>query len=79
MHPIAIVVGPEADGLQRFAAEELRNYLRRLFDVPVEISEEKPKESAACIYLGLVSDPHIRQAGPRLPDLSDQGHLVRRL
>ncbi len=79
MKKISIVTAEDADELQRFAAEELRYYLQRLFGIFAEIGGTGPDGSDTCFYLGLVSASHIQDASPSLPHLSDQGHLLRRL
>ena len=79
MNATVIVIAPDADELQRFAAAELRRYLQRLFGVSAVVRSRKPDGSHTCFLLGPVSASHIRQAGPSLPNLSSQGHLLRRV
>lgn len=70
MKKICIVTAKTADELQRFAAEELRYYLKRLFGNFAEIGGTVRDGSGTYLYLGLVSASHIRDASPPLPHLS---------
>ena len=79
MSNIHIYISPEADELQRFAASELQRYLRRLFKVSAEIVTGRPEQSGSRFILGLASAPHVQQATTGLPDLSPQGHMLRRV
>jgi hypothetical protein len=76
--PVNILIAADADALQRFAADELRAYLHKLFGISVEIRSERPEEPHICFLLGQIDDAHIQQAGSQLPALSDQGILIRR-
>ena len=76
---VHIAIGEGADALVRFAAEELSGYLERLFRVPAAIVDWRPDGERPCFLVGLVTDPHVRKACSSLPDLSDQGLLVRRV
>ena len=75
----SICIAQNADDLQRFAAAELKTCLQRLFGIAVEIDDRRSDEPCTCFLLGLITAPHVQQACPDLPALSDQGHLVRRL
>jgi len=75
----AICVSPDADELQRFAADELRGYLKRLFGVDAKTVVGPEARAKHRFVLGLSSDALVRQAAKGLPELSSQGHLVRRV
>ena len=79
MEPVTIVTAPDADELQGFAASELQTYIRRLFGIEARMGPGAVALDAAHFLVGLVTDPHLREACPDLPVLSDQGHLVRRV
>ena len=79
MNKAHIWTAPDADDLQQFAAHELQQYLRRLFNVSAEIVSTTPPKSGAHFILGLAKAPHIQQASSGLPSLSTQGHLLRRV
>lgn len=77
--PVNIVVGPDAPVLERSAAAELAEGLRRLHGITAEIGTQI-KAGAETILVGSpTSNPStaavIAQNWPR--DLSDQGHVVR--
>ena len=78
---IAICVDPDADELERFAACELESYLEKLFGIRAGITSAPADEADTRFVLGLKGRPHVdpalRDGGT--PDLSDQGHLVRRV
>ena len=74
-----IVISPEADSLERYAAGELRLYLQRLFRVEAGIGHTAPRRPGMRFILGLIEAAHVRRAGNRLPALSPQGHLLRRV
>jgi hypothetical protein len=77
MESICIALDPGADELQRFAADELRRYLRRLFNLDARIGDRDGRRP--CFLLGRADAPWLNQACPQLPELSDQGILLRRL
>ena len=85
---VAVVVGPQAPALERFAATELSELLRKLFDARVAIATAVPApakagaEATSLVLLGSpATNPAIAEAARNLPGgwpkLSDQGHLVR--
>ena len=76
---VRIALSPAADELQNFAAAELKQYLKKLFDVEAALEYGPPQGKGAAILLGRTDAPHLRQVCPSLPDLSDQGHLLRRI
>ena len=75
----AICVSPDADSLQRFAASELAAYLRTLFGFSPQTTAGDNGSATRRIVLGLASDRHVLRAAGQLPELSDQGHLLRRV
>ncbi len=85
---VTVMIGPKAPALERFAANELSELLRKLFDARVTIATEAPAradaeaEATTLILLGSpATNPAIAMAARSLPGgwpkLSDQGHLVR--
>lgn len=76
---IAIVISPQADELERFAAEQLKDYLRRLFELNAPIVNRRPPDQGTAIVLGMADAAHVQGAASSLPRLSDQGHLVRKV
>jgi hypothetical protein len=75
---IEVVLPPKASELERFAASELQRYLKHLFDVSARIVP-KPSDSADVVFLlGVSTDPGVSSLSEdRLPELSDQGFLLR--
>lgn len=78
-NPPTIHIAPDADALQHHAASELQNYLQRLFRLRTDISTTPPGDSRICFHVGHADAVHIRRVIAHMPDLSDQGHLVRRV
>ena len=78
---VQIMVTPGADELQGYAAAELQGYLRQLFGVEVKArtAGQAVPVDATRFVLGLGSAAHVRAVCPQLPELSDQGHVVRRV
>ncbi|MBI1916776.1 MAG: hypothetical protein HYS12_18880 [Planctomycetes bacterium] len=76
---IDVVIGPDAPRLERFAARELTDQLRKLFDARVQVSEKVPTSAEHLILLGSpATNPAVKEiAGDRWPKLTDQGHLLR--
>jgi hypothetical protein len=75
----SIHICPDADELQRYAAGQLQHYLSRIFGVRALIVTTAPTGPGPRFVLGLAAASHVRQAGTGLPDLSPQGHLVRKI
>jgi hypothetical protein len=75
---IEVILPPKASELERFAASELQRYLKHLFDVSARIVP-KPSDSADVVFLlGVSTDPGVSSSSEdRLPELSDQGFLLR--
>lgn len=76
---VIVVVGPEAPPLERRAADELVDLLRRLFDADVTVTRQAPDGAGPLILLGRPeSNPAVKAvAGERWPKLGEQGHVVR--
>ena len=81
MPSVRIVVGAEADPLERFAASELESMLEKLFSLSVTVGSTLEPTSSATVLLGRPeSNPALAAAvGEAWPQLSDQGLLLRRL
>ncbi len=76
---VAIVVGPEAQELERMAASELAAMLERLFEVKVLVGPTTEGDALAVILVGRPeSNPRLARAvGDRWPDLTSQGLILR--
>lgn len=74
-----IVVGSEAPRLEKFAAQELAEQLKQLFEAEVKVSEKVPAGADRLILIGSPdTNPAVKAfAGNNWPKLSDQGHVVR--
>lgn len=75
---VAICLSPAADDLQKTAAADLQRYLKRLFNIEATIAAGPVAKATHRFVLGLSSDPFIQKAAGGLPQLSAQGHVVRR-
>ncbi len=79
---VAVVIGPTADNLERFAADELCGYLDKLFGIEARPTTELP-ESAETILL--VGSPKTNPAVAKVlaktawPNVSDQGIVLKRV
>ncbi len=76
---VAVVVGPDAPKLERFAADELAAQFKQLFDAKVTVSDKIP---VGVDHLVLVGSPRTNPAvgkavGDKWPKLTDQGHVLR--
>ena len=76
---VAVVVGPEAPKLERFAADELERQFRQLFDAEVTVAGRPPAGVDHLVLVGRpATNPAVAEAaGDRWPKLSDQGHVLR--
>ena len=76
----AVVVGDRPDALLADAAAELCTRLGELFGVEAAVTpDERAGYGGYTFVLGDRADAHVHRACAALPDLSDQGHLLRRL
>jgi alpha-L-fucosidase 2 len=75
---VEVVIPPQADKLERFAASELQRYLVRLFGASVNMVPA-PTASADCVFLlGAVGRHSARALGQEeFPQLTEQGFLLR--
>ena len=78
---VRIVVGDEADPLERFAAGELEDMLEKLFAISVTVGSTPDTTATATLLVGRPeSNPELAAAvGLAWPQLSDQGLLLHRL
>jgi len=76
---VVIEVSADADPLVRFGASELEKYLGALFGLAPEIRAGGEGDATHTVVLGLASDSHVLRTAGEMPELSDQGHLVRRV
>jgi hypothetical protein len=73
-----IRISPNADALQRFAADELRRYLHELFNLDGTICTRSVPRSSHRFVIGTSNDKSL-PGFDKLPPLSREGHLVRRV
>jgi len=76
---VSVVVEANAPPLEQFAAREVGDILRRLFDAEVQV---EPQPNADAVGVVLVGNPATNSlvketAGSSWPKLTDQGHAVR--
>jgi len=76
---VTICVDSEAAALERFAATQLQSYLVKLFDVRARITTASTEKADARFIVGLKGRPHVERSGGGVPNLSDQGHMLRRV
>lgn len=79
---VDVVVAPSAPPLERRAAEEICQTLKRLYDADVRFGEAPANDAPQAIFVGSpATNPQIRAFADQWPSgnkaLSDQGHLVR--
>ena len=75
----SICVSGDGALLLDFVAEELERLLVRLFAIRVSRTAGGATESRRNIILGLVTDRHVQRAAGKVPELSEQGFLLRRV
>jgi glycosyl hydrolase family 67 len=76
---VEVVISKEADDLERFAAEELQRYLRRLFGESANVVSSPSATADYLFLLGTDADHLGRALGEEpLPHLNDQGFLLRK-
>lgn len=77
---VSVVVGRRAPELEHFAANELCDYLKELFDIRIR-PVNRPEDSSEVILLvgGPETNPAIREAvsAKPFPELTDQGFVLR--
>lgn len=77
---VDVVLGPGAPKLEKFAAAELADQFKRLFDADVHISEKFSAAENVILLGSPATNPTMKfVAGDSWPKLSDQGHLLRSL
>lgn len=76
---VHLVIAKSAPKLEQFAARELTEQLKSLFDAKVTVTNELPVGAVNVVLVGSPkSNPVVRAAiGDAWPKLSDQGHCVR--
>src|SRR5688572_21432024 len=73
---VAVVIGPDAPQLERFAAGELCGYLDKLFGVKVTPVTRIPASTDHVFLIGSpATNPLIR--ADEFPDASDQGIVLK--
>ena len=77
---VAVVIGKDAHELERFAAEQLCDYLQRLFDIHIFPTQDLPSSTEV---LFLISSPDtnlsIKYLSPKLMEIGKQGIIWQRL
>jgi hypothetical protein len=74
--PVAVVTGPAAPELDRFAASELCAYLEKLFGVRVQPTTSIPPTARDVFLIGNpTTNPHLKDQS--FPEVSDQGIVLR--
>ena len=51
-NPVQIVIADQASGVERYAANELKNYIRKICGADCRIVSEKKKSSVPAVYVG---------------------------
>ncbi len=75
---IELVIGPAAPKLEQFAAAELADQLRKLFDGEVRIVMQSTSAAHSILLGSPATNPAVSAAcGSQWPQLSDQGYLLR--
>jgi hypothetical protein len=78
---VAVVIGPQADQLERQAAHELCRYLDKLFGIKARPTTELHPSAETLLLVGNPnSNPAVAAAmGEDWPELTDQGIVLKRL
>ena len=79
---VELIIGKEADELERFAASELQGYLKRLFSISATIVNSPGETSEYLFILGNPdNNPFVVQTlgEGNFPQLSEQGFLLRKI
>ena len=78
---VAVLVGPEAPELERFAAAQLCDYLEALFGLRTQPTVDLPETAEILFLVGSsATNPAVQEAtaGEPSPPLSDQSIILRR-
>ncbi len=79
---VDIIIGEKAPALERLAAEELSNQLKRVYEAEVRIASTAPSDAMHVIFVGSPDTndgmkPFVDSWPSGDKKLSDQGHLLR--
>jgi hypothetical protein len=75
---VELVLSDDAPPLEKFAANELRDQLQRLFAADVHLVTSAGNTEHTILIGSPTTNPAVRKAaGDQWPELSDQGHLLR--
>jgi hypothetical protein len=75
---VHIVIAAEADPLEKFAADEMAEQLKKLFDAKTQIVAESPTDAVNVILLGNpATHREIKALDPPVAGLQGDAHLVR--
>ena len=80
-YSVAVVVGDTAPALERYAADELCDYLDKLYGIRSFPTEEVPDDADVVILVGsLGTNPVVKRAlgSDDWPELTDQGIVLKR-
>ena len=77
---VAVTIGPKASDLERYAADQLCEYLTKLYGIKVRPTTSLPKSADIGLLVGSPDKPgRGRRAGDRrLAQLSEQGLVLKR-
>jgi len=77
---VAVVVGPEAPPIERYAASQLCGYLGQLYGLKTQPETTIPAEAQVLLLVGRpASNPFVEEAaGTAFPTVSDQGIVLKR-
>jgi len=78
---VAVVIGPRADAMEHFAADELCRYLEKLYRIKTRPTAARPESAEAAFLLGSSkTNPAVAKAlGEKgWPKVSDQGIVLKR-
>ena len=79
---VDIVIGEKAPALERLAADELSNQLKRIYEADVKIASTAPPDAPHVIFVGSPdTNANMKPLADSWPSgdkkLTDQGHLLR--
>lgn len=74
---VSIVQAASAPALERLAAEELADYLKRIYGAEPKIAAAAAKGTATILVGSPETNPAVKALGDKWPKLTDQGHIVR--
>lgn len=79
---VGVLIGDDAEEIERYAAEQLCSYLRKLFAIRTRPATRLPRSADVLLLIGNPATNHIvgeATARKAFPKLSEQGIVLRRL